>query len=328
MLWILYLAFAYLVYAIVLLLVVGYKNLGPWEWTGMAGGPVVIYLVRALTNAYFNFRIESLESRLKEQQDDRSKTIQKLKEATRYDSTLQLLEKYGGEKHRRSLSPDDADPDAQKKAAPQGNPAERPTTPQIRTTHAPPPTANIQGPPSRAGTPHSQLGQAPPFMPPAQPPSRGQTPLSSHPDHVSNAEFAPNASGDMPPAYHQYDYSRGPPQWYDRILDLMLGEDETAPRNRIVLICPSCRLVNGQAPPGTRTLADVGKWKCMGCGAMNGELDEGKKIMNEVLGKQGRASRRDNVAADERDSETHGAFEEGDDFGDHSSSSAKKRGSK
>lgn len=40
-LWTLYLSFAYLVYAIVLILVVGYKNLGTYEWTGLAGGPVV-----------------------------------------------------------------------------------------------------------------------------------------------------------------------------------------------------------------------------------------------------------------------------------------------
>lgn len=37
----LYLSFAYLVYAIVLLLVIGYKNLGALEWTGLAGGPVL-----------------------------------------------------------------------------------------------------------------------------------------------------------------------------------------------------------------------------------------------------------------------------------------------
>jgi len=39
-LWTLYLSFAYMVYAIVLGLVVGWKNLGSWEWTGVAGAPV------------------------------------------------------------------------------------------------------------------------------------------------------------------------------------------------------------------------------------------------------------------------------------------------
>lgn len=40
-LWTLYLSFAYLVYAIVLVLVVGWRNMGALEWTGMAGGPVM-----------------------------------------------------------------------------------------------------------------------------------------------------------------------------------------------------------------------------------------------------------------------------------------------
>lgn len=37
----LYLSFAYLVYAIVLLLVIGHNNLGPFDWAGMTGGPVL-----------------------------------------------------------------------------------------------------------------------------------------------------------------------------------------------------------------------------------------------------------------------------------------------
>jgi hypothetical protein len=75
--------------------------------------------------------------------------------------------------------------------------------------------------------------------------------------------------------------------WYDRILDTLLGEDETAAKNRIVLICSSCHLVNGQAPPGTKSLSELGMWKCMACGASNGEMDEGKRIVQEVLGARG-----------------------------------------
>lgn len=39
----------------------------------------------------------------------------------------------------------------------------------------------------------------------------------------------------------------------------------------MALICSECRLVNGQAPPGVRTLEDVGRWRCGGCGAWNGK---------------------------------------------------------
>ena len=65
-------------------------------------------------------------------------------------------------------------------------------------------------------------------------------------------------------------------------MDVLLGEDETLPKNRLALICKQCRLVNGQAPPGVKRLEDVGKWRCSGCGAMNGEESEAKKIVAEV----------------------------------------------
>lgn len=63
---------------------------------------------------------------------------------------------------------------------------------------------------------------------------------------------------------------------------MLLGEDETSSKNRMVLICSSCRLVNGQAPPGTKTLAELGKWKCFGCGTLNGEEDEAAKAVKEM----------------------------------------------
>lgn len=42
-------------------------------------------------------------------------------------------------------------------------------------------------------------------------------------------------------------------------------------------------MVNGQAPPGTKSLGELGMWKCMACGTPNGEMDEGKRIVREVL---------------------------------------------
>lgn len=119
----------------------------------------------------------------------------------------------------------------------------------------------------------------------------------------TSAEFAPNAfDGRPPPMSMQY-----PPaaamavpaesHWYDRILDTLLGEDETAAKNRIVLICSRCRLVNGQAPPGTKSLSELGMWKCMACGATNGEMDEGRRIVQEVLG--GRAAETKTESADD-----------------------------
>ncbi|KAK4239493.1 hypothetical protein C8A03DRAFT_32444 [Achaetomium macrosporum] len=279
----LYLGFAYLVYAIVLVLVVGWRNMGPWEWTGMAGGPVVISLVRAITTVFFDYRIERLSARLKEHQTERAKTIQKLKDATKYDSTLELLEKYGGDENKQKKGKKTAE---EEDAADRGE--ERPKGKHLglphRTNMPPPPTANIARPAmprpvTPQSRPHSRLGT------PSQPP-----PVQGGMD--PSAEFAPNAFDERtPPAFMQYPpAAMAPPtesHWYDRILDTLLGEDETAPKNRIVLICSKCRLVNGQAPPGTRSLSELGMWKCMACGAINGEMDEGKRLVQEVLGGRG-----------------------------------------
>ncbi|KAI1260408.1 hypothetical protein F5Y18DRAFT_405871 [Xylariaceae sp. FL1019] len=279
LLWTLYLAFAYLVYSIVLILVVGWHNLGAWEWTGMAGGPILIYLVRTATNAYYSYRLDNLETRLKAQQAERTKTIQKLKDTTKYDSTLELLEKYGGGSEKRNKQKKQPDGEG---APPQENePARKKHRQSIDSAHVtartqmrPPPTANLQRPSTSSGLPPNRAGQFG-TPPPAQ--------LRSPQQDKHTEEFAPNA-GPLPTTYNQYEMNPGPPRWYDRILDSMLGEDEMAPKNRIVLICNQCRLVNGQAPPGIKNLAEVGIWKCMGCGAKNGELDEGKKIMQQVLG--------------------------------------------
>ncbi|KAL2171187.1 hypothetical protein VTG60DRAFT_3498 [Thermothelomyces hinnuleus] len=276
----LYLGFAYLVYGIVLILVVGWRNMGPWEWTGMAGGPIVITAVRTTTAAFFEYRIEKLDARLKEYQAERAKTIQKLKDATKYDSTLELLEKYGGAENKQKkegkAAEESGDADQKEgrgKAKHQGFPQ--------RINMPPPPTANIQrpavpGPSMSQPRPHSRLGA------PSQP-------ELAQLDMDTSAEFAPNAfDGRASPALMQYPPATvAPPaesHWYDRILDTLLGEDETAAKNRIVLICSNCRLVNGQAPPGTKSLSELGMWKCMACGAPNGEMDEGKRIVREVLG--------------------------------------------
>ncbi|KAF4451951.1 Protein lunapark [Fusarium austroafricanum] len=275
--WTLYLSFAYLVYAIVLLLVLGYNNLGAFEWGGLTGGPVLIYVTRTTLAAYYNFRIETLSNRLKDYQQERAKTIQKLKDATKYDSTMELIEKYGGAEGKGKGKKKDGEKDDDEKPNKQRHYGTV-SGATGRTRLPPPPTANIQRPHSSP-----QPGSPIPTSTPMEP----------------GAEFAPNAEfTEHPPPFMPgtpqpplsvsgySSYSAGPPEthWYDRIFDVLLGEDETAPKNRIVLICKSCRLVNGQAPPGTKALSEIGQWRCMSCGALNGEMDEGKRIMNEVLG--------------------------------------------
>jgi hypothetical protein len=229
-----------------------------------------IWLIRSGINAYYNFRVDTLTQRLEAQQAERVKTIEKLKAATKYNSTQELLEKYGG------VTPK---PKSERKSLPanfSGKPP-KPVKPPRASLGPPPPTANIQRPiqiqpqpvQSQPSTPQSAT-KLPTFY-------KGLPPDSATPQ----AEFAPIAFT-IPPQYATGEPMNLEGHWYDRVLDLLLGEDETAAKNRLALICPNCRLVNGQAPPGTKSLAELGKWKCFGCGAMNGEDDEAAKAVKEM----------------------------------------------
>lgn len=245
-----------------------------------------IYVTRTTVTAYYNYRIETLSSRLTEQQAERAKTIKELKEATKYDRTQELLEKYGGVEARpRSRGDDDRgdaeDEDAHGKRPHQTMRGHPGAGMQGRTNLPPPPTANIQrrSLSPAAGSPQSGSGTAHPHQ-------HGGV-VSPNAIPVTE-EFAPNAFSHTPPqARTQYDGVSGH-HWYDRVLDLLLGEDETAAKNRIVLICQRCRLVNGQAPPGTKAMSELGMWKCFSCGATNGEMDEGQQIVRQVLEESGR----------------------------------------
>lgn len=58
-------------------------------------------------------------------------------------------------------------------------------------------------------------------------------------------------------------------KWYDRILDVIMGEDETSPRNRYALICRACGVHNGLAPPGQEPRGVT--YMCPHCGQWNPE---------------------------------------------------------
>lgn len=242
-----------------------------------------IYGVRQALTAYFNYRISNTQSYLDNLYKERDATIEKLKEATKYNSTQQLLEKYGTPRHSPKKEPSTSD---QRQPSGDDRPSSSASKHSGRTGFAPPPTANIprnnlppapNGGSSRPVTPGEGQPIPPHFLggqpqPLAQGPQVGG-PLAGAP----NAEFAPNAF----PAQYAPENPRGP-QWYDRILDVLLGEDETQPKDRFVLICAHCRLVNGQAPPGTKSLEEMGKWKCMACGGWNGQENEAQKLVAAI----------------------------------------------
>jgi endoplasmic reticulum junction formation protein lunapark len=274
--WTLWSTLAYIVYTIILALVLGPRQWSLPHYAGLAGAPIVIYGVRRVLALFFDWRIARQQGQLDRLGKEREQKISQLKKATRYDTTQELLNKYGGSTPR---SQSGEKPGAKRKVTPS-----RPSGQQQQEGHwtgiSPPSTANIPGRSpqaqqrgSRPSTPAQQSVNAntpPPTSRNARSPLSTSTFNNSPMSEVSPDEpgFAPNAFSDLPPAsaYATEQNHR----WYDRILDVMLGEDETLAKNRLALICSNCRLVNGQAPPGVRTLEEIGRWRCGSCGAWNG----------------------------------------------------------
>lgn len=228
--------------------------------------------MRTIASRLFEYRISRTQRGLDDLQKQRDETIDKLKAATKYNSTQQLLEKYGGESPKQSLPP---------KTEEKRKPA-APSQPHVtRTGLPPPPTANIRRPSPQ----QPQLGPGqPPSPPPFQTPGHQQpypnappSPQLQQPQQPNDRPgFAPNA---FPSQQGQYIEQ---PHWYDRLLDVLLGEDEMQPRNRMAMICASCRLVNGQAPPGIKTPEELGRWRCGSCGSWNGVESETNKILTTL----------------------------------------------
>jgi endoplasmic reticulum junction formation protein lunapark len=237
-----------------------------------------IFLVRMLLTAYYNYRISNVTSRLHDLHKERESTIEKLKTATKYDSTQQLLEKYGSTPH---TIPQTSSPSVDKQSPGPRRLGEKPEFQgQRRLPLVPPATANIpRNPPipQREALDINLPGKG------SIPQYQESPPTAIRSKHASlepgPPEFAPNA---FPTPSQTTTGHLDEPKWYDRILDLLLGEDETLPRNRLALVCTHCRLVNGQAPPGIKRLEELGKWRCGGCQGWNGVEDEAKKIIAEA----------------------------------------------
>lgn len=259
--WTLYTSLAYLLSVLILILVIGPQNWNLPHYGGLIGGPLLIFGVRKAITAAFGWSIARQQSLVERLQKQRESKINELKKATRYDSTQELLQKYGG------APPKTPEPNQEAKKE-----EKRPQrqSPVQRTGLPPPPTANIPPP----GAPMLAPNAKPPVQPPSSPEGLKQSLVG-----VDEPGFAPNAFPQPPPSRAVYEHT---PHWYDRILDVMLGEDENLAKNRLVLLCQNCRLVNGQAPPGVKTLEELGRWRCQSCGAWNGTQAEAAKVVQEA----------------------------------------------
>lgn len=210
---------------------------------------------------------------MEELHQQREKTIEKLKDATKYNTTQELLKKYGDSPTPNNFSGMVIDSESKPRDGDDRILGAR------KTSSIPPPTANIPRK-SRQEYNYSQA-TLPPHAENVSSAAIQTGAAQRRPSTAlqTTAEFAPNAFPATAPQYAQSDQGA---QWYDRLIDVLLGEDESLPRNRLALICMKCRLVNGQAPSGAKRPEDVGTWRCFGCGTMNGDETKTTKIIATV----------------------------------------------
>jgi len=276
------------------------------ELSGVTGGPVwycappcstgnwtnstslsSIWSIRKLFDLYYNYRIGNAEGALEELQTKQNDTIEKLKAATKFSTTQSIIEKYGrGSSSGSSSSADTDKKQQQKSGTPQGGSAnqqlrQRPESQsglqgpaQVASPIAPSTTQQIQQQfiqqqmmaQQRAGLPSPAQMQLQPY-----PGIKPDTPeISGRPS--LNAPL-PNLPQTQPSSQQLIQPEEATsPKWYDRLLDVIVGEDETSAKNRYALICRNCRMVNGLAPPGTTSLEDMEGWGCARCGTWNGSL--------------------------------------------------------
>jgi len=210
--------------------------------------------------------------------------IQKLKEATKYNSTQELLDKYGAASRESQL----VTPSNNKRQSISGSATKQPS----RTNLPPPPTANIPRPDIVSPSPPVSLGRFSHFEGSQAQygslPATPRSPLGNVPFSPSaDAEFAPNA---FSTSSEYATASQGQSRWYDRLMDVLLGDDETRAGNRLALICTHCKLVNGQAPPGTKRLEDVGRWRCSNCKEWNGQARDVHEVLIQAANDEKRHS--------------------------------------
>ena len=175
--------------------------------------------------------------------------IEELKEKSDYYNTQQLLERYDSKSTSKGTNQDKFR-----------------DTSQINLHQKYPPDIPRHQQSSETALHHRGISKAPvpPLPPPINPsefgPQQSQL-LSQNIPQFHPSAFSPPPSPTLPPQPH----SKG---FLDRILDLLVGEDENAADHRYALICRYCRTHNGLAPPGEKG-EDVG-YLCGRCGGWNG----------------------------------------------------------
>lgn len=252
--------------------------------SGLVLAPFLIWAIRRIIFWWFTRLTTSNAEYINALRSEQQEKIEELKQSTNFYSTKALLERFDSNfdktNKRKSVvkgtafgqqpSAPNSQPKIQKEASSKGkDPAQ-----QLNRGHNSsnsiaaadfefaPNLPSLQAP-SSPGKP--ELPQSPTAQPPTQPPppqqrhqQRGQPlqELQAYPlGPVYNANYQPS--------------------WYDKILDIIVGEDEYSPKSRYALICQNCRRHNGLAQPGE--LPQYVIYICPQCGFRNGQEKKKRK---------------------------------------------------
>lgn len=236
---------------------------------GVLLGPPAIYVVRYVIQAVLGRFVSFDEDRIKYLRRQQEGKLEELKQKTGFYSTKAIVDRY--------------EPTKKEVKKPTQQSAKKQNVPTNRRQGVPPPTANVpRNLPPTANVPMTPVVPAPGSNVHAAVPAIPKPVPVSEKDVVAAKQSLDKAGVSVAPV------STGPyqRQWFDRVLDLLVGEDESAAQNRQALICSKCHNHNGLAPFG-KTAAEI-RYKCPGCGEWNGNLipSESAELVEEVKEKK------------------------------------------
>lgn len=287
-----YTALVWMIYTtITITMILHDRNISWSSWTyrimPILMGPLVIMSGRRMIDAVWSRIIKSRDDYLLELRSEQRTKLEELKSRTNFNSTKSLLDMYERDATPVSSAPSSNTntPEAQSRVAPleglSGPGAELSLlSPSIGIASnvgsgvLPPPGAvnelrhrkvvsNPVNTPPKLENWHATAAMSAGTLNPSTP--NAARPLVSSPSTtfpVLPTNFVPS-----PPPGSPLPPQPRPSQWYDRVLDLIVGDDETSPSNRFALICKKCHSHNGLLPPGDNP-SDV-KYTCPRCGYFN-----------------------------------------------------------
>lgn len=228
---------------------------------GVVLGPVGIFCIRYVIQAVLGRFVIFDEDRVKYLRRQQEGKLEELKQKTGFYSTKAIVDRYEPKKEPKKA--------AIKKQMPPGLKGVPPPTANVPRNL--PPTANVPRPQAGAGNIPATAnipsqGNVPPKIP---------VPVEVSPSDIQTAKASLSKAAASPVVAAPYQR-----QWFDRVLDLLVGEDENAAQNRNALICSKCNNHNGLAPFG-KNASEI-RYKCPVCGEWNGEkpaLEEAKEVL-------------------------------------------------